>query len=54
MERLQQQLQNLQTHLQSRQPATKDLSLVSLIPNWAGNYKAGHLQEFFNEIEVSA
>jgi hypothetical protein len=54
MERLQQQLQNLQAQLQSRQPATKDLYLVSLIPKWAGNEKAVPLQEFFNAVEGSA
>jgi hypothetical protein len=54
MERLQQQLQNLHAQLQLRQPATKDLSLVSLIPKWAGNEKAAPLQEFFNAIEGSA
>jgi hypothetical protein len=53
-ERLQHQLQNLQAQLQSRQHATKDLPLVSLIPKWAGNDKAVPLQEFFNAIEGSA
>jgi hypothetical protein len=54
MARLQLQVRTMQAQLQSRQPATKDLSLVSLILKWSGNYKAVPLHEFFNAVEGSA
>jgi hypothetical protein len=46
MARLQLEVQNLQVQLQSRSPATKDLSLVALVPKWAGTNKAISLKEF--------
>ena len=44
-------MQNLQAQLQSRNPVTKDLSLVALMPKWAGTDKATPLHEFFETIE---
>ena len=46
MARLQLEMQNLQVQLQSRPPATKDLSLVALVPKWGGTDKAVPLKEF--------
>jgi hypothetical protein len=55
MARLQLEVQSLQAQLQMRPTATKDLSMVSLIPKWAGNEKAVHLHDFFFEaVEGSA
>ena len=51
MARLQLEVQSLQAHLQARPTATKDLSLASLIPKWAGKDKAVPLHEFFKAIE---
>ena len=47
-------MQNLQAQLQSRTPATKDLSLVALVPKWGGTDKAVPLKEFFDIIENTA
>jgi hypothetical protein len=52
--RLQQEILSMQAQLQTRPSATKDLSLVSLIPKRAGNEKAIPLHEFFETIEGSA
>jgi len=54
MERLQLEVQNLQAQLQLRPPATKDLSLVALVPKWGGTDKAVPLKEFFDTIESTA
>jgi hypothetical protein len=54
MARLQVEVQNLQAQLQTRPPATKDLSLVALVPKWAGTDKAISLKEFFDTIESTA
>jgi hypothetical protein len=54
MARLQLEVQSLQAQLQGRPTVTKDLSLVSQIPKWAGNDKAVPLHEFFEAIEGSA
>ena len=54
MARLQLEVQNLQAQLQSRPPVTKDLSLVALVPKWAGTDKATPLKEFFDTIESTA
>ena len=54
MARLQLEVQNLQVQLQSRPPATKDLSLVALVPKWGGTDKAVPLKEFFDIIESTA
>jgi hypothetical protein len=57
MARLKLEVQSLQAQLQARPTVTKDLSLVSLIPKWAGNDKAvppPPLHEFFEAIEGSA
>jgi hypothetical protein len=50
MARLHLELQNFQAQLQSRPPATKDLSLVALVPKWGGNDKAVPLKEIFDII----
>ena len=47
MASLQLEVQNLQAQLQTRTPVTKDLSLVALVPKWAGTDKAIPLHEFF-------
>jgi hypothetical protein len=52
--RLKLQVQKMQAKLQSRQLATKDLSLESLILKWAGNDKVVPIHEFFNAVESSA
>jgi hypothetical protein len=52
--RLQQEILSMQAQLQTRPSATKDLSLVSLIPKWAGNEKEIPMHEFFVTIEGSA
>jgi hypothetical protein len=54
MARLQLEVQSLQSQLQARPTVTKDLSLVSLIPKWAGNDKAIPIHDFFEAIEGSA
>jgi len=41
----------LQAQLQTRTPVTKDLSLVALVPKWAGTDKTIPLHEFFETIE---
>jgi hypothetical protein len=42
-------------HLQSRlQTSTKDLSLVSLVPKWAGTTNSSPLHEFFESIESAS
>jgi hypothetical protein len=46
--RLQLEMQRLQTQLQASSAATKDLSLVSLVPRWAGTVP---LSEFLESIE---
>jgi len=51
MARLQLEVQNLQVQLQTRTPVTKHLSLVALLPKWAGADKAIPLHEFFETIE---
>jgi hypothetical protein len=51
MARLQLEVQNLQAQLQTRSLVTKDLSLVALVPKWAGTDKAISLHEFFETIE---
>jgi hypothetical protein len=53
MAKLQLEVQSLQAQLQMRPSVTKDLSLVSLIPKWAGNDKAVPLHFFF-KVECSA
>ena len=52
--RLQLEIQNLQAQLQARPPATKDMSLVALVPKWAGTDKAVPLHEFFEILESTA
>ena len=47
MAKLQTEVQNLQAQLQARPTATKDLSLIALVPKWAGNDKAIPLHEIF-------
>ena len=54
MARLQSEVQNLQAQLQTRPPATKDLSLVALVPKWFGTDKAVPLHEFFEMLESTA
>jgi hypothetical protein len=54
MSRLQAQLQNLQTQLQTRPPVTKDFSLVGMVPKWSGTDKAVPLHEFFEILESTA
>ena len=54
MARLQLEMQNLQAQLQSRTPATKDLSLVALVAKWGGTDKTFPLKEFFDIIEGTA
>ena len=54
MVKLQTEVQNLQTQLQARPTSTKDLSLIALVPKWAGNNKAIPLHEFFETIESTA
>jgi hypothetical protein len=49
--RLQLEVQRLQTQLQVGAAATKDLSLVSLVPNWAGTPGSAPLSEFLESIE---
>jgi hypothetical protein len=52
--RLQLELQRLQTQLQAGAAATKDLSLVSLAPKWAGTPGSAPLSEFLESIENAA
>ena len=52
--RLQLEVQNLQAQLQARPPATKDLSLVVLVPKWAGTDKAVPSHGFFETLESTA
>jgi hypothetical protein len=52
--RLQLEVQNLQAQIQMRSAATKDLSLVPLVPKWAGTDKTIPLHEFFDTIENTA
>ena len=47
MARLQLEVQNLQAQLQSRPPFTKVLSLVALVPKWAGTDKATPFEGIF-------
>ena len=54
MAKLQTEVQNLQAQLQARPTATKNLSLIALVPKWAGNDKAIPLHEFFETIEITA
>jgi hypothetical protein len=54
MARLQLEVQSLKAQLQARPTVTKDLSLLSQIPKWAGIDKAVPLHEFFETIEGSA
>jgi hypothetical protein len=56
---LQRVVQNLQTQLQAnaevtRDPITKDLSLVSLVPKWTGTMGTAPLSEFFEAVETAA
>ena len=54
MAKLQAEVQILQAQLQARPTVTKHLSLIALIPKWAGNDKAIPLHEFFETIESTA
>ena len=54
MARLQLEVQNFQAQQQSRTPITKDLSLVALVPKWAGTDKAAPLHEFLATLESTA
>jgi hypothetical protein len=55
IESLQAQLASLQTQVNSGRPtATQDLSLVSLIPRWAGTDKSMSVHEFFETVENTA
>ena len=55
IESLQVQLANLQTQINAGRPtAPKDLSLVSLIPKWAGTEKCMSAHEFFETVENTA
>jgi hypothetical protein len=45
------EVQQLQSRLQT---STKDLSLVSLVPKWAGTANSGSLHEFFESIEIAS
>jgi hypothetical protein len=52
-------VQSLQTQLQAnaegaRDPLTKDLSLVSLVPKWTGTAGKAPLSEFFEAVETAA
>lgn len=55
IESLQAQLANLQAQISSGRPtAPKDLSLVALIPKWAGTEKSMSVHEFFETVENTA
>jgi hypothetical protein len=55
IESLQAQLTSLHTQMNSGRPTTtKDLSLVSLIPKWAGTDKSMSVYEFFGTVENTA
>jgi hypothetical protein len=54
MVRLQAEIQNLQAQVQSRSSATKDMTLVALVPKWAGNHKGIPVNKFFEIIESTA
>ena len=47
MAKLQTEVQNLQAQFQAIPTATKNLSLIALVPKWAGNDKAIPLHEIF-------
>jgi hypothetical protein len=47
-------VQELRARLESGSAATKDLSLVTLTPKWAGTLKTTPLQQFFEVIETTA
>jgi hypothetical protein len=47
-------MQRLQTQLQASSAATKDFSLVSLVPKWAGTPGTVPLSEFLESIESAA
>jgi hypothetical protein len=51
---LQLEVQSLQAQLQTRAAATKDLSLVPLVPKWSGTPKSASVHEFFDAIESAA
>jgi hypothetical protein len=52
--RLQAEVHNLQAQLVAMPTATKDMSLVSLIPKWSGTDKATPLHEFLEAIDGTA
>jgi hypothetical protein len=52
--RLQLEVQSLQAQLQTRAAATKDLSLVPLVPKWSGKSKSISVQDFLDTIESAA
>ena len=52
MARLQLEVQTLQAQLQTRTPATKDLSLVASVPKWSGTDKATPLHEYYETKEI--
>jgi hypothetical protein len=47
MASLQAEMRNLQVQVQSRPSATKDMTLVALVPRWARNHKAFPVNQFF-------
>jgi hypothetical protein len=54
MAKLQTEVQNLQAQFQAIPTATKNLSLIALVPKWAGDDKAIPLHEFFETIVRTA
>jgi len=55
VESLQAEISNLRAQVSpSRPTATKDLSLISLIPKWSGTEKSVSVKEFFEIVESSA
>jgi len=52
--RLQAEVQNLRAQQQMRPSVTKDMSLVSLVPQWTGTDKGAPLNQFFKATEIAA
>jgi hypothetical protein len=52
--RLQTEMQELRSRLQPVTSTMKDLSLVSLVPKWAGTLKSEPFHEFVEAIETAA
>ena len=52
--RLQAEVQNLRAQQQMRPSVTKDMSLLSLIPQWTGTDKRAPLTQFFEVTEIAA